>query len=352
MCEVSIIVPIYNVEKYVSRCIESLIEQTFNNIEIIAINDGSTDKSLEILKKYSNKDKRIVLINKKNEGLSQARNVGIDNSSGKYITFIDSDDWINKDYIEILYNKIIEQDCDVSMCSYIREYEYKSIPKTFKLKEEYIKGPEETRNYLYRRIVGPIGDELEVPEDLDSFVTAWGKLYKTSILKDNHIKFVDTKLIGTEDCLFNIYVFKKMKKATIVNKPLYHYWKGNINSLTSGYKPTLNEQWILNEKYIKEHLDKYNEEKVFYIALNNRICLSVLGLGLNECSKANKISNVKKINNLKKILDQDNMKLAYKSFELKKLPIHWRAFHMFNKYRIAIGAYIILKAINILRKVK
>ena len=101
--KISIIVPIYNVEKYLERCINSLINQTYKNIEIILVNDGSTDNSLIICEKYKNIDSRIILVNKENGGLSDARNVGIDNSSGNYITFIDSDDYIDDDYVYTLY---------------------------------------------------------------------------------------------------------------------------------------------------------------------------------------------------------------------------------------------------------
>ena len=113
---ISIVVPIYNVEKYLEKCINSIIIQTYKNIEIILVNDGSTDSSGKICDIYLKKDKRIKVIHKKNGGLSDARNVGIENAKGKYIAFIDSDDFIDSDFIEILYNLIIEYNADVSCC--------------------------------------------------------------------------------------------------------------------------------------------------------------------------------------------------------------------------------------------
>ncbi|MBQ7789924.1 MAG: glycosyltransferase family 2 protein [Bacilli bacterium] len=115
---VSIIVPVYNVYEYLDECLKSLINQTYKNIEIIVINDGSTDKSLSICEKYTKKDKRIKLINQKNSGLSYTRNIGIKNSKGKYISFIDSDDIINNKMIEIMYTEIIRNNSDICVCKF------------------------------------------------------------------------------------------------------------------------------------------------------------------------------------------------------------------------------------------
>ena len=237
-CEakVSIIVPVYNVEKYLERCLESLINQTYKNIEIIIINDGSTDNSLRILKEYERIDSRIKLIDKNNEGLSQTRNVGINIATGEYITFVDSDDWIELDLLKILINLIKENNGDVALCSYVREYNEKAINKDLGFGDIVIFDKDEVKSTLYRRMIGPIGDELKNPENLDSLITAWGKIYKTSIIRENKISFIDTSIIGTEDLLFNVHIFNHINKAILINKPLYHYWKGNINSLTSGYK--------------------------------------------------------------------------------------------------------------------
>ena len=131
--EVSIIVPVYNVEEYLERCLESIINQTFKNIEVIALNNGSTDNSLNILLKYAEKDKRIKVIDNYNLGVSEARNNGIREANGKYIVFVDSDDWLDKDMIEIIYSNIVENDCDLVMCTYVREFGNHSKEKVFNL---------------------------------------------------------------------------------------------------------------------------------------------------------------------------------------------------------------------------
>lgn len=117
---VSIIVPVYNVEKYLKECIESIINQSFSNLEIILVDDGSTDESGNICDDFLNKDKRIKVFHKTNGGLSDARNYGINNSSGKYITFVDSDDLISPIFIDVLYNAIKQYDTHLSICGFQR----------------------------------------------------------------------------------------------------------------------------------------------------------------------------------------------------------------------------------------
>ena len=122
MPKVSIILPVYNVAPYLRRCMDSIINQTYRNIEIICIDDGSTDKSSQLCDEYSQKDKRIIVIHKKNGGQSDARNVGITVATGKYIAFVDSDDYIDEQFLEQLYLAIKKNKSDISMCKYKKTY--------------------------------------------------------------------------------------------------------------------------------------------------------------------------------------------------------------------------------------
>ena len=115
---ISVVVPVYNVEQYLKKCLDSIIKQKYNNLEIIIVNDGSTDNSQKICQEYVKKDKRIKLITQKNQGLSAARNTGIDNAHGKYISFVDSDDYLDLEFINELYNTIIENKSDISACDF------------------------------------------------------------------------------------------------------------------------------------------------------------------------------------------------------------------------------------------
>ncbi|WP_052399127.1 glycosyltransferase family 2 protein [Candidatus Francisella endociliophora] len=133
---ISVIIPVYNVQNYLVRCLDSVINQTYKNLEIILVNDGSTDNSLEICQQYIDKDSRIILINKNNGGLSSARNAGLEINKGKYITFIDSDDWVALDYINTLYQNIIDNNADISIVGFENVYDsnVEDIPNTNKIK--------------------------------------------------------------------------------------------------------------------------------------------------------------------------------------------------------------------------
>lgn len=350
--EVSIVVPIYNVEKYLKRCLDSLIKQTFRDIEIIALNNGSTDSSLDILKSYASNDKRIKIINNDNIGVSEARNIGIRKSNGKYIVFVDSDDWIDNDMIESLHKTIINNNCDLVMCTYIREFNDHSKEKVFNLPEVNLYVDDEVKSQLLRKLVGPVGKELATPEYLDALGTVWAKIYKTSILKEKNLSFVDLNEIGSgEDTLFNIYVLNEVNKVILLNKPMYHYWRGNSNSITSRYIPNFIEKRRNYFKYINDFILNNDLGDEFKIALNNRICTSVLGMGLLECSKSNEASLFCKIKNFSAILKEDYIDSAYRSLELKNFTFHWRVFYFFNKYKLSLPSYLMINGIEVLRKV-
>lgn len=189
MHEISIIVPIYNAENYLSECINSILEQSYTNFELILVDDGSTDKSIEICKEFNNKDKRIKYIRKENGGVSSARNVGIRNSSGKYIAFVDSDDYIEKDFLKNLINY---DGYDLIIGGYKEFYNHKK--GVFIENEKIItlkNNAKDIDNLVYQNKVNIL---LYFP---------WNKLYKRSIIVNNNLYF-NENLISSEDTIFTI----------------------------------------------------------------------------------------------------------------------------------------------------
>ncbi|KMY51894.1 glycosyltransferase [Peribacillus loiseleuriae] len=349
--KVSIIVPIYNVESYLSRCLDSLLSQSLKEIEIIAVNDGSIDNSLEMLKQYAKEDKRIVIIEKENGGVSSARNEGLLVAKAPYIGFVDPDDWIDKEMYEQLYQSAIQDKADIVMCTYTREFGTHAKEKKFKMPEKVCYKNDEVQLEVMRRLVGPMKEEVANPELLDAWGTVWSKLYRAEIIRENSLKFIDLKRIGTnEDSLFNIHTCYYANTFVFLNKPFYHYWRSNETSVTSGYKPNLKDQWFTLYSMIESFLLEKNMPEPFYQALNNRICLNTLGLGLNTISKSNKEPVLKKIKKLSSILSDKRIKRSYKQFEMIYFPIVWRAFYFCAKSRFATGFYVMLVAMNSLRK--
>lgn len=338
---ISIVIPCYNVEKYLTKCLESVVGQTYTNLEIICVIDGSPDNSLAICNKFAEKDKRIVIIEQDNQGLSGARNTGIAVASGEYIVFLDSDDWIEISTCEKALSKMIDNNLDLVIWSYVREFSNSQKEKLI-LGDKDLTFDSDGCRKLHRRIFGLYGEELSNPENADSLVTAWGKMYRASLIKN--IKFVDTKEIGTEDALFNCYAMKNVKSAYYIAECLNHYRKDNETSLTSKYKEKLFFQWNHLYDLMKQCIDDNNLGEDFEQALNNRISLSIIGLGLNEL--ANQKGIVEKIKKIKEMLSFNRYRTAYKTLTLKYFPIHWKVFFMFAKMNFATGVYILLVAIN------
>jgi len=350
--KVSIIVPIYNVENYLSRCLDSLLAQTLQNIEIIAINDGSNDSSIKILREFELRDSRIKVIDKPNGGVSSARNEGIRIATGEYIGFVDPDDWANPIMYEEMYKNAINENVDIVMCSYIREFEGHSKIKDFNLPNKVCYLNEEVKTNFMRRLIGPINDEIANPEFLDAWGTVWSKIYRKELIVENKIKFMDLNKIGTnEDTLFNIEASYYSKSFLFINSPFYHYWRANSTSVTSGFKPKLINQWMYLFTYIENFIKDKNMDKDYYLALNNRICLNTLGLGLNTINKDNRSSVFQKVKRIRSFLKEKRIKNSFRKFNLSQLPMVWRVFYFCAKIRFATVFYLMLICIEFLRKV-
>ena len=198
--DISIIVPIYNAEKYLNKCIDSIINQTKKELEIILINDGSTDNSETIIKKYD--DKRIKYFKNKNQGIGKTRNFGIDKATGKYIMFLDSDDFLELNACEKMYEKAEKEKLDIVVCDYYRYFDNG--------KKEEVKLPDFKNSSL-----------KDNPNIISEHLSPWAKIYKTDLIKKNNIKFVEN--LKYEDAPFVIEALDCAKKIGKINSPLNYY---------------------------------------------------------------------------------------------------------------------------------
>lgn len=323
MIKISVLVAVYNSENYLDRCIKSLINQTYKNIEIILVNDGSKDNSLKICEKYKRIDERIQLITQANQGLSGARNTGIRYAKGDYISFIDGDDWLETTCFENCV-KFLDNSIDILIFSYIREYRNKSMPVPI-FKKDYIEWTgKEIETGIIRRLIGPVGIELERPNRMEDLNPAWNKIYKTDILKDK--AFIDSKIIGTEDLWFNLTVFAAAKKVKFIKEAYYHYNKENGGSLTRKYNPNLFAGWKTLYSYIKLYINRHNLDKsVCSYALNNRIVINLLALSRNIV--ISDLKYMQKIEELKNILNDTLYQEAFQQFEFRLLSNKWKVFY-------------------------
>lgn len=342
---VSIIIPVYNTKKYLDKCLDSVCAQTYSQLEIIAINDGSTDGSESFLREYSKKDDRIRIIMQTNQGLSAARNTGLECSTGEYVMFLDSDDWIDEKTCDTAIQMMWDTKSDVTLWSYTREYLTSSKP-VYLFGDNIRTWNESEIKMLYQQLIGPQAEQLREPQKIDSLITAWGKLYKRSII--GNTRFVDTKIIGTEDALFNIQVFSQVKRAVYIPNTFSHYRKTNSDSLTRKYKNQLVYQWQEMYRRIKLHLDSESASVECYYALSNRIALGLIGIGLN-LAEDKRLNFSQKRQELKKILQMSHYRAALSSLTMEYFPIHWRVFFVCAKHRCSLLFTLLLMIMNQMR---
>ena len=235
MVRISIIVPVYNGEKHLSECIQSILDQSFTDIEVIVINDGSTDGSLSLIKRYAQNDSRIVVINQKNKGVSAARNAGLSKARGDYIMFVDADDYIaRKDALELLIDFAKENGNPEVVC-------FRRVGDT--------RGRKAPSGYskLNDSIIG----RMIVDETIN---TLWDKLYKKSIIKENSIKF-PVGIRMAEDLLFNVQYFREAKTIGFFDEELYYYREDNQESATKKYMQNKYDDLMYVNRKMSEIID-------------------------------------------------------------------------------------------------
>lgn len=259
---ISIIVACYNGSKYINKCLESIINQTYQNIEIIVVDDGSKDNSKSLINKYAKENNKIKYFYKSNGGLSSARNYGITKATGKFITFIDIDDYIDKEYIFKLYNSIIENNSDISICEIKRIYK-----------------DHESINHINSNII-----------DSCMYPAAWNKMYKIELF--DNISFPEEKWyedLGTTPKLTMLY------KYSIVNEPLYNYIQNSSSIMHTFDNRIFDIYDIIDEleKYLKNN-NKYkdNIDKIEFINIYHLLIGTVYRLSFMNNFKINDIKKI------------------------------------------------------------
>lgn len=208
----SIIVPVYNSEKYLKKCLNSIVYQTYTNIEIICVNDGSTDESSKIIEEFKSKDKRIKVINQENRGLAEARNTGIKNIKGEFVAFLDSDDWLQEDFYKLLISRICQDNSDIAVGETHYYYDDKIS------KNEWV-------NYYNFKNDKLIIKNVEDKQNLIYSCACWNKVYRTSLIKDNDLWF--PKGLYIEDVPFTFTAICLSKKVSLVHNAILYYRQHN-----------------------------------------------------------------------------------------------------------------------------
>lgn len=242
MEKLTVIVPAYNVEKYIEKCLASLVNQTYKNLKILVVNDGSTDNTKQIIEKYEKKYENLKLLNKENGGLSSARNFGLKNTKTKYVTFVDGDDYLELSTYELIMKKMEEEKTDLGIFNFKKVYSQKIIDS--KLDEKIY-----NKNFL----------KYLFSKSTEVNIVVWNKIFKTDIILKNKIYFENRAYFEDTGFIFRYLYF--IKKISLVELPLYNYIQRE-NSITKKFNPIIINSCENTYKIIKEfYRENNNYEK-------------------------------------------------------------------------------------------
>ena len=320
---VSIIVPVYNIEQYLQECIESILNQVYENYEVILINDGSTDNSLQICNELSKNNKNIKVLDKANSGPSSARNEGIKVAKGKYISFIDGDDMISEYMIEKMVSLAEFNQADVVICGY----------------ETFPNGKKSYFNYYSDKPLTPY-EFIKYNKKIHShgdLCFSWRYVYKKELIDSKNIKFNEDIKIG-EDVIFNLEVIMESNRICTINDTLYYYRTNRVNSLMrTPYKPFLeehlklqyNEKIRLSKKYGLDKIDDWMEDLSYCYIYGFK---SMLLENLYKGKYINKRKEIKRIMNFKMFRD------SYKYIGFKGNCKNFKEFIAFLAFKYNISS--------------
>ena len=334
MTKVSIVVPIYNMEKYIRRSIESLQNQTLKEIEIILVNDGSPDNCLSICKEYAEHDDRIIIIDKPNGGISSARNAGVKVARGEYIGFVDPDDWIEHDMYENMYKRISETDSDICICDYIIENKGKIQPMLLNIKKDTL-NRKEVFEELILDMIGPPdlnSGSLPIMGSVCRLLISKELIDNKNLIFEGHIKLM-------EDLIYCIELLLSIEKLVVDRGQYYHYMT-NYNSAVNRYREDAVETRENVLKTMNELLAEKKHNKIMKERLNIRYVNLCISLITNVLHRDNNQKISEKIKLISLICNDQELKQIIKSIDTKGYTIRKKIVLFAIKNEIAIYLFL------------
>jgi len=334
---ISVIIPVYNVEKYLYRCVESIKNQTYANLEIILVDDGSPDNCPQMCDELASEDKRIKVIHKDNGGQGLARNSGLEIATGEYVTFVDSDDWIADTHIANLYSAITENSADVVIGSHSVATDTENItPQQIRIEQKVYSGKEVEEEIL----LSVIGPDVSFPKDVQIESAVWGKLYRRSIIAENNIKFPSERIAVGEDMFFNALCINFSKRVVAINEVGYNYFE-NLKSTTRKYNPLRYERTInfytntcdLVKKCGLEDKISHRAERTFLLKLRTAVKLVVM----SDMTRKQKFSEIRRY------LNNETVAAVLANYPIDTFVPAIKLLAKFMRSKNAAGVYYLIK---------
>jgi len=253
--KVSVIVPVYNVEKYLAQCVESILTQTLTDIEVLLINDASTDHSLALARTYE-RDSRVAVLDKPHGGLGDTRNYGVARATGKYLAFVDADDWIDPEMLQNLYSSAEKCTADMVVFNFVRENMQADEHRVCKLPVSFPSFDSETRDTLLMELIGPDPSD-SVWRQTEMLGCAWRRFFRREWFAKNHLSYFNEQEIMLEDLPVSIMAHCLTDRVLILGGAYYHY-RYNPESLSTRYRPRKMEMMTACFTVVRDFLQKNN----------------------------------------------------------------------------------------------
>lgn len=343
--KVSIIVPIFKVEKYLRNCVDSILNQTLKEIEVILVEDGSPDSCGRIADEYRLQDSRVKVIHQSNKGLGLSRNSGLDIAKGEFVGFVDSDDFVSKDMFRILYDNAKKNNADVSYCLHQKFCEVEDVvPSNEKMEIKCWSGKSEIRQYLLDRV----GLPPQFKKDKLYGATVWNGIFSRDVIERNRLRFVSERLFIAEDVIFDIDCIPCCNKIVHCNLRLYYY-RYNNNSLTTVYKEDRFEKNL--ELYVEmcNRLSRHYEKKEYFNPTARYFLVTALIAAKQEVQFSQKNGKRHALRRIKEICNNEYVRNVLNEYNYLLLPIRHKLFCLLLK-RNAYGMIYNLFKIQNLRK--
>ena len=341
MCKISIIVPCFKVEKYLERCLDSLRNQMLQEVEIILVDDGSPDRVPQICDEYARRDSRIKVVHKENEGLGYARNSGLNIASGDYVAFVDSDDFVELNMYQTLYDEAQKENADVVFCNFLRETQNGDWIECKEVAEETKLTGSEIRMFMLDMIASP----KKVKKERKCQMSVWHAIYKRSTIEKRHIRFLSEREIASEDIPFNVDFLSQCKKVVYCPDCFYHYCM-NGTSLTATFLDEKFNRYKKLYSYLKEKTGNLGDGSL------ERTSRFLLGMTRTQILHLLKSDTKNKKLILKKYVDDSIWYEVKKQFKCEWLPLPAAVFTWLLFKRQVILLYCYATLYNYLKKIK
>ena len=326
----SVIVPVYNSSQYLRRCIDSLMNQTYENLEIILVDDGSKDDSPGICDEYARLDMRIRVIHKQNAGLGYARNSGLDMSTGAYVTFLDSDDFVDEKMYSSMMDELLREKAQAAFCDfcYVRRDGSKIRGKS---------GIVPGKHTAQQIMQSMMGAEPEAKRDFDFDMSVCKAVYAMEVIEKYAIRFLSEREVTSEDIFFNLKFLGNSNHVVYIDRCFYYYCE-NAGSLTHRYHPN----WLEKEKELFRLLLPYAQQLQSEYRLK-RLFLGRIRAAMGQYARyAEVLPFAERIRGLRKMAADEQVRAVICNYPLHKNPTKIRIFNMFLKWNFSLGMYFLL----------